>query len=98
MEVSCGEYGDVIPNLVMAVKNGKCKRYQRTEKKSNKSDTDPNSPITTPTPTIHNLSCNLIQDNIYNDKVSYSNKVGWQSGVAGRSGRAGWLGGCREWA
>lgn len=78
MEVSCGEYGDVIPNLVMAVKNGKCKRYQRTEKKSNKSDTDPNSPITTPTPTIHNLSCNLIQDNIYNDKVSYSNKVNFK--------------------
>ena len=75
MEVSCGEYGDVIPNLVMAVKTGKCKKYQRTEKKS-KSDTDPNSPITTPTPTCHNLSGNIMQDNIYNDKVSYSNKVG----------------------
>ena len=75
MEVSCGEYGDVLPNLVIAMKTGKCKKFQRSEKKSHKSDTDPNSPITTPTPTIHNLSNNLTQDNIFNEKVAYSNKV-----------------------
>ena len=28
MEVACGEYGDVVPQLVVAVKNNKCKSIQ----------------------------------------------------------------------
>ena len=28
MEVACGEYGDVVPQLVVAVKNSKCQHFQ----------------------------------------------------------------------
>ena len=28
MEVACGEYGDMVPHLVMAVKGGKCEKFQ----------------------------------------------------------------------
>ena len=35
MEVACGEYGDMVPSLVVAVKAYKCEQYQALQKFTN---------------------------------------------------------------
>ena len=35
MEAACGEYGDMVPRLVVAVKGGKCQQFQRPKKFTN---------------------------------------------------------------
>ena len=35
MEVACGEYGDMVPRLVVSTKNGKCEQYQQQKKVTN---------------------------------------------------------------
>ena len=35
MEAACGEYGDIVPKLVVAVKAKKCDQFQQPEKKIN---------------------------------------------------------------
>ena len=32
MEVACGEYGDMVPSLVVAVRNCKCEQFQKLRK------------------------------------------------------------------
>ena len=35
MEAACGEYGDIVPNLVVALKSGTCARFQYLKKLTN---------------------------------------------------------------
>lgn len=35
MEVACGEYGDMVPGLVVAVKSNRCELYQQSRKLDN---------------------------------------------------------------
>lgn len=57
MEVSCGEYGDVIPKLVIAVKNGRCKKFQ-----NKKLNLDSSSAFTNSVSSDSKMSCNLLID------------------------------------